>query len=48
MASLGAVIVVRAVVAQVLPAGILGMVMIALGLYRLNQLRRFRAGAGTW
>jgi len=40
---LGAIVLVRAVFAAAVPVVILGGVMLALGLYRLNQFWRYRS-----
>ncbi|HEV3310790.1 MAG TPA: hypothetical protein VG815_09750 [Chloroflexota bacterium] len=43
---LGVIIVVRSLTSHVWPVGLLGMVMIALALYRLKQYRTYRAAVG--
>lgn len=42
----GVLVVVRSIISGVWPVGLVGLLMVALGLYRLNQYRTYRALSG--
>lgn len=47
MVLLGIFIVVRAAFALAPLVGLIGLLLLALGAYRINQYRRFRSASGT-